>query len=170
MADSVMKRTNFMDGEIVSIPLVFNSGVETSTGFVLPTNARIYPWDMGVIVDTVDSGKTINVGILSSQTGGDADGFIVGLSLTTAGLIWPIQTITAGTQMTYISANTLGVLFMGGTYAQFNGANVTGIVPPVPLYKPYMCDGLAKTISYTCTTGSTTFTGRLVFRVRVWPV
>jgi hypothetical protein len=164
-----MVRANFMDGEIISIPLVFNSGVETSTGFVLPTNARIYPWDMGVIVDTVDSGKTINVGILSTQTGGDADGFIAGLSLTTLGLIWPIQTVTAGTNMNYLSANTLGVLFMGDTYAQFNGANVAA-TPGMQLYKPYMCDGVAKTISYTCTTASTTFTGRLVFRVRVWPV
>jgi hypothetical protein len=166
MANKVMKRTNFMDGELVSLPLLFLAGgTEVSTGFVLPTNSIIYPHEMWVMVDTVDSTETVDIGILSTESGGDADGFIDGLSVATAGLISPGNTWTAGTNMTYISASTFGVLFLA---AARKGANVT-VTPPAPDYTPYVCNGVAKTISYT-PSSSDTFVGRLIFRLRQLPV
>jgi len=160
-----MQRTNFFDQEVVSLPLKYLAGgTEVSTGFVLPTNSIIYPDEMFVIVDTLDATETLDVGILSSEAGGDADGFIDGISVATAGFIKPAVTITQGTNANYISATTFGILFLA---AACLGANVAA-QNAVPVFTPYVCDGTAKTISYT-PSSSDTFIGRLVFRVHVYP-
>jgi hypothetical protein len=163
---TVMRRTNVFDGEIVSLPLIYNAGgTEVSTGFVLPTNAVIYPWEMFLLVDTVDSGVTVDVGILSTETGGDADGLIDGISAATSGLIRPSATLAQGTNAHYITSTTWGILFLP---AACLGANVAE-QNAVPLFRPYLSDGVAKTISYT-PSASDTFVGRLVFRVHQYPV
>jgi hypothetical protein len=166
MANTPMKRSNWMNGELVSLPLLFLAGgTEVSTGFVLPTNSIIYPHEMWMIVDTLDSGVTVDVGILSTETGGDADGFLDGVSAATATLVKPTVTITQGTNAHYISATTFGILFLA---AACKGANVSG-QSAVPVFTPYISDGVAKTISYT-PSASDTFVGRLVFRLRQLPV
>lgn len=58
---------------------------ETATGFTEPANALIDNTP-AVRVTTLESGKTIDVGTLSSDSG-DADGFIDGISLTSAALV-----------------------------------------------------------------------------------
>lgn len=62
------------------------AATETSTGFICPTKGIILPQGAGIEIVTVDSGMTIDVGTLASDSG-DADGFIDGISLTTAGLV-----------------------------------------------------------------------------------
>ena len=166
MANKVMKRTNVMDGGLVSLPLLFLAGgTEVSTGFVLPTNSVIHPREMWIIVDTLDAGVTVDVGILASETGGDADGFIVGASAAAAALVKPTITISQGTNANYISATTFGILFLA---AATKGANVA-TQNAVPVLTPYICDGVAKTISYT-PSASDTFVGRLVFRLWQLPL
>ena len=161
-----MKRTNVFDGEIVSLPLIYNAGgTEVSTGYVLPTNSVIYPWEMFVIVDTVDATETVDIGILTGETGSDPNGFISLLSVATLGMIKPAATLAQGTNAHYISAATWGVLFLA---AACFGAN-TAEQNAVPLFTPYICDGVAKTISYT-PSSSDTFVGRLVFRVHCYPI
>ena len=161
-----MQRTNFFDGEIVSIPLVYNAGgTEVSTGFVLPTNSVIYPWEMFVLVDTADSGETVDVGILSTETGGDANGFLSLISVTTLGMIAPTNTLVKGTNAHYISTTTYGVLFLAAACLGGNTAEDNAVLN----YTPYKCNGTAKTISYT-PSSSDTFIGRLVFRVHCFPV
>lgn len=63
-----------------------SANTETDTGFDVPTYGAVLPMVAGVDVLTVDSGMTIDVGTLSSASG-DADGFIDGISLTTAGSV-----------------------------------------------------------------------------------
>ncbi len=58
---------------------------ETVTGFVEPANALILP-NASVTVIDADSGITIDVGTLSSDSG-DADGFLDGISLASTGLV-----------------------------------------------------------------------------------
>jgi len=166
MANTPMKRTNFMDGELVSLPLMFlASSAEVSTGFVLPTNSVIYPHEMWLLVDTLDAAVTVDVGILSTETGGDADGFLDGVSAATAGLISPALTVSQGTNANYISATTFGILFFP---AAGLGANVSA-QNAVPVFTPYVCNGVAKTISYT-PSNSDTFYGRLIFRLYQLPL
>ena len=163
-----MKRTNWMNGDLVVLPLLFNSGgTEVDTGFAMPTNSIIYHNEIWVLVDTLEAtgSKTLAVGILSTQAGGNATGLITGLSTATAGLIKPTVTISQGTNAHYISAATFGILFLA---AATKGANTSG-QGAVPVFTPYISDGIAMNISYTPTAG-TTFVGRLVFRLRQLPV
>jgi len=81
---------------------------ETDTGWDLPDHAIVE--DVMVYVDTNESGKTLDVGTYSSESGGDADGFLDGISLATAGWVLPGATLTTGSSETYFSASTYGAL------------------------------------------------------------
>lgn len=128
-------------GELI-IPFALadtTTGTETDTGFDLPTNGLIDPNSLSVDVQTLESGKTIDVGILASESGGDADGFMDGLSLTAAVTVLPATTITTGV----LASNTYGVLvsdYTVGTNTDDRG---------ISQLKRYRCDGTAKSISYT---------------------
>lgn len=58
---------------------------ETNSGFDLPANAMVLP-HAAIRVQTVDASETIDVGLLSSETAGDADGFLAAVSVATAGM------------------------------------------------------------------------------------
>lgn len=64
-------------------PFIFNNNVETDTGLDFPENS----WITGSVVEvvTVEASKTINVGLLSSETGGSATGIVSAKSVATAG-------------------------------------------------------------------------------------
>jgi len=85
---------------------------ETDTGIDLPSKAAIL--DVFVEVTTADSGETMDVGLLSSETGGDADGFLDGVAMDSTGLVSGgiTPTITTGANNTYLAsvARTIGVL------------------------------------------------------------
>lgn len=107
----------------IMLSLTFGNG-EQDTGYDLPAGAVIFPWEMYVIVDTADTGITLEVGLLSSEGGGDADGFLDAVSVASTGYVQPAFTATAGTNSNYVSANTFGVLFSKGK----NGASTAGAV------------------------------------------
>ena len=172
MSNTPMKRTNFMDGGWVSLPMSFGAGggpaAEVDTGFALPQNSTIFPWGMYLLVDTAETtgAKTLGVGILSTQAGGNATGFFAAISTASTGLVKPTVTLTQGTNAHYISATTYGVLFLASAC---KGAN-TAEQNAVPIFTPYISDGTAMNISYTVVTASVAFVGRLVFRVWQFPV
>ena len=64
------------------------ANTERDTGFDLPLNATVLPMPL-VRVTTPEAARTINVGLLSSGTGGNASGFVAGASLATAGIVVP---------------------------------------------------------------------------------
>lgn len=133
------------------------AATETSTGIALPTDALVLPMGMAVRTTTIDATETIDVGILSSESGGDADGLIAALSVGTAGTFPANNVVTVGGTETYFSSTTLGALvndFLAGS----NTGGDVGTANP----KAYRIDGTAKTISYTLTTGTDTATGYIM--------
>lgn len=133
------------------------AATEEDTGFDLPKNAAVQPEGIGVHVVDVDATETIDVGLLTGETGGDPNGFMAAVSVATAGFIAADFAVTAGSTETYFSANTLGVMLsdyiVGTDLDQDYGLGHK---------KPHVGDGTAKSITYTLTTGSDTASGYLV--------
>lgn len=79
---------NYFVPKVVKIPLPrVASTSEQDTGFDLPANAVVL--DAYVEVTTLEATgttKTVDVGLLASESGGDADGFLDGVSVATAGV------------------------------------------------------------------------------------
>lgn len=104
-------------------PFVFNAGgTEVDTGLDFPvgaflTNARVE-------VTTLDASETLQVGLLSSESGGDADGILKNIPLDNATMVKP-WSITDTTTEDYISAPYFGAL-MGVGSAGTSGANDFG--------------------------------------------
>ena len=87
------------------------AATETDTGFDFPAGTTILPFP-SIDVRTVDSGMTIDVGLLSGESGGDADGFLDGISLTTAGQIKPTfaSTVTQGALLRVTATGAAAVI------------------------------------------------------------
>lgn len=63
----------------------YNSGVETDTGINFQYDTTIHSVQLEIV--TIDAGEDIDIGLLSTETSGDADGFIVDGSTATAGYV-----------------------------------------------------------------------------------
>lgn len=133
------------------------AGVEVDTGFDLPTNALVQPFD-GLAVDvlTVNAGRTIQAGILSTEAGGNAAGFVNGVSLAALGAVPGNNTIITGSNETYVSATNIGTLLQ----AFVAGSDVNGDAGNT-IVKQFRCDGVAKSISFTLSAGTTLAEGFL---------
>lgn len=112
--------------------------VEKSTGLQFKANSIILPHPSFQTL-TVQSGKTIQAGLLASESGGAAAGFIDAISMATAG------TVVAK----LASTGTLGSLLRETT---------TGAAAVIPV--PYAI-AAAVSISFTGSSGSTTAAGFL---------
>jgi hypothetical protein len=155
------------------IKLTYNSNVETDTGWDLPKYGEVDPYSMMVFVQTIDATETLEVGLLSSESGGDADGFLDAISIATAGWVRPAMTFTKGSSQYYVSACTWGEYFFdldntGATSKGLAGADGAGTAGQ-PFLESHIGDGTAKSLTYTCTAGSDTFVGFLMFRWRQLP-
>lgn len=112
--DGFLAFGNQLDGHhsglaVVKIPVTATEAANTTatekdTGFDLKAGWTVL--DAWIVVNTVDADATVDVGTDSNVSGGDADGFIDGASLATAGLVYPDATVTAGAY----SATTRGAL------------------------------------------------------------
>lgn len=124
------------------------NGSETDTGYDLPADGVVL--DMYLIVDTAEATggtKTLNVGLLASESGGDADGFMVGVSCATAGYV--ITSLASGGQ-------TRGALLR----ADESGG---GVLVPEP---HSLASVTAKSVSITAGSADwEEFQGRLVFLI-----
>jgi hypothetical protein len=81
---------------------------DTSTGVVFLPDTLVS--DVRVEVVTVASAATIDVGLISTGTSGDADGFRKAVLLTTAGYVADTGVITDGTTADWTAASTYGAL------------------------------------------------------------
>jgi hypothetical protein len=123
-----------------------NDTDEHDTGYALQAYDIIK--DVYVRVYTAEataSTKTIDVGLLSSQSGGDADGLLDGVSTSAAGTIKGESAITTGSNTKFAAATpTRGVLMMdhqaGTDVDQDEG---------VAYKKHHVCNTTALNISYT---------------------
>lgn len=150
------KRKDEVVGMVKVITAEFgHNTTETDTGVDLPDNAVV----IGAFleVETADSGITIDVGTLSTEGGGDADGFIAGASVGATGLVIPDAVVTGGSSEDYLSACTLGALLADFTAGSDAATDVGTLVK-----KPYPTDAnAAKSISYTCSAGADTAAGKI---------
>ena len=130
------KLRKYYPGAIKTMVIPFEKKTaEFDTGYDLPAGAVIIGQPFVDVVTEVASG-TIDVGIESSEAGGDADGFIDGMSCATAGKIVPIAWDASAD-----ADNTLGLLI---SYAMLGGTANYGRIP-----KLWICDGTAVSVSYT---------------------
>lgn len=116
------------------------AAAETDTGFDFTAGMAINPLNLSVYVKTLDDTETIDVGLLSSESGGDADGFAVTLSVATAVVVTPTLAATA---------ETLGQLLRVAATADAG----TGLVPRQHVI------ATAVSLTYTLTAGTNTAAG-----------
>lgn len=122
-----------------AIPLTTVSGTdEIDTGVEIPAGALIQ--NVYLDVNAVD-GTTIDVGLLSSETGGDADGLLDGISTASLGL----------------NAGNLDAA--GATLGELLRVDSSGSSSLVPA--PHKV-GTAKTISYTLGEASPDLKGKII--------
>ena len=88
----------------------YNNNVETDTGVNFIADTFIL--DVWVEVVTVDATETLDVGLLSSETAGDANGLRAAVSVATAGFITDTGIITNGAAIDYTAATTYGALLV----------------------------------------------------------
>lgn len=112
--------------------------VEQDTGVDLPTGALVTGAAIQVV--DIDATETLDVGILSSEAAGDADGFLNDVSVATAGVVK--GTLANGAQ-------TLGALL----FVQ-DSANAGDEAP-----EPHVVVSTSRSVSYTSSAGSDTFAG-----------
>ncbi|CAB4144116.1 hypothetical protein UFOVP469_13 [uncultured Caudovirales phage] len=113
---------------------------ETDTGFDFTAGMQINPLGVSVYTKTLDATETIDVGLLSSESGGDADGFCTLLSVATAVVVTPTLAATA---------ETLGALLRVAATADAG----TGLVPRQHVI------ATAVSLTYTLTAGTDTAAG-----------
>lgn len=155
--DGFLAFGNQLDGHhsglaVVKIPVTATEAANTTatekdTGFDLKAGWTVL--DAWIVVNTADTGETVDVGTDSNDSG-DADGLIDGASLATAGLVYPDATVTAGGTETYYSATTRGAL-LADYIAGSNTATDFGLFHK----KPYT---VAADIDLTFTTSNGTDT------------
>lgn len=121
-------------GVTVSIPFT-KSTDEMPTNFTIPAGIKVA--DARIKVTTNVSGGTISAGILSTEAGGDADGFLKTASAAAAGTIQPIVLDTTAANL------TKGALL--GTVIK--SADSTAVYASIAI--KFTGDGTAKTVSYT---------------------
>jgi len=98
------------------------NAAETDTGLDFPLDVWIYSAMIEVI--TADSGQTIDVGLLSSETAGDADGILAAVTLANTGFVTPFS-VTVGSSENFIASPYWGAL-MGVGSAGTDAANDFG--------------------------------------------
>ena len=91
------------------------------------------------------STKTIDVGILASESGGDEDGFLDGVATSAVGVFGMDATATDGTNQNYFAAAPkLGALMRAGDLGGDAAGTAAALIP-----RPHVCDGVAKSLTYT---------------------
>ncbi len=133
------------------------AATETDTGFDLPQNAAVNPTGVGCHVSTVDATETIDVGLLSTEAGGDANGFTALISVAGLGFAPAKPTVTTGVNETFVASTTLGAMLVDFVAGTDLATDVGSHFP-----QEHVGDGTAQSISYTLTAGSDTATGFLV--------
>ena len=120
------------------------ANTETSTGFNFPTGALVGTPPV-VNVRTAEATRTMNAGILSSESGGSATGFFTGVSLATAGVA---KSTLNG------SGTTIGSFL----YTTNNSTKVP---------EPYPVAAGSATLSYTLSASTASADGFLVFQYQL---
>jgi hypothetical protein len=143
----------FTREHLLVLPFGASDNAETDTGLDLPANLLVK--DAYIKVSTTDSGETLDVGLLSSESGGDADGFVLLTSVASSGYVNPWPVVTSGTNIDYL-VHTAGY----GAYLKQGIAGADAVATVGGFARRYhLTDGTAKSITYTGSSGSDTAAG-----------
>lgn len=117
------------------------AATEKDTGLDLPVNAIISPFVAARVI-AGESGKTIDMGTLSTESGGDADGFLAALSVASAVSV-AAKSASTNTRGALLGGATLdrGHVVVSGTqsvsYTLSSGSASAQGVAMLPYYLPY---------------------------------
>ncbi|RLG34228.1 hypothetical protein DRN97_03005 [Methanosarcinales archaeon] len=140
---------NWTNGQVIGPIAMMEGGLALGIPFEKATSEQTtyieLPADMvvkDVIVDvsTNVASSHIDIGILSTESGGDADGFLDGESCAAAGKVEHNMVDATAAN------NTLGALLVE---SDIKSADGTALFYSVPKQPGHVCDGTAKTITYT---------------------
>lgn len=146
----------FMRDHVLVLPFGASDATETDTGIDLPANLLIK--DALLKVTTADATETLDVGILSSESGGDADGLLMLMDVANLGFVNPFPVVTNGTNIDYnVHTSGRGALLKQGIAGADAVATCGGVQP-----RFYRTDGTAKSVTYTGSTGSDTAAGYII--------
>lgn len=126
----------------------FNTGTtETDLSYDLPADAQVEDVMIYVhVAEATGTTKTLDVGLLSSESGGDADGFLDGIDVSSTGLKRSSNTITVGANNTFLASSTRGALLRDLVAGEDTAAGGDGFVSN----KPHLTSSVtAKSISVT---------------------
>lgn len=131
---------------------------ENDTAWDLPTKAVVY--DVLVEITTAEATattKTIDIGLLSSESGGDADGFIDGLSTAATGQFRGTRVVTTGANTKYFASATRGVLMV-----DFQAGTDVGGDEGLYSEKPHIASSVtAKSVTFTLGEAATELAGNI---------
>lgn len=136
-----------------SIWFAHSDNAETDTGVDFDYDTKIL--DVVVEVVTIDATETISIGLLSSETSGDADGLRAGVAVGVAGYIADTGVITNGSTSDYFAATTYGALLVTAITGS-DGAATSGGVSWIG---HTVVSANAKSLTYTGSAGSDTAAG-----------
>lgn len=121
------------------------TGSEQDTTWDLPLKGLVLDVFVDVTTaETTGATKTLDVGLLASESGGDTDGFLDGISVASTGTVRGLPVFIAGGNETYLSDTTVGAL---RRVVYLAGADVAGDVGTYA-EKPHVLNGTAKSVVY----------------------
>jgi len=124
------------------------TGSEQDTLWDLPAKSIVLDVLLDVTtLEATGTTKTMDIGLKSGESGGDADGFAVAINCAAAGLVRPGVVTTAGATETYVSDFSRGAFLRQGI--PLAGANVVGDEGSY-YEKPHLSTSVtAKSVTYT---------------------
>ena len=151
------------------------AATETDTGFNLMQNAAVLPDGLGVHVVTVDATESMDVGLLASETGGDANGLIAVALTSAAGMVPAAVGYNIGSNSIYwdqtggTGEHTYGAMMAPASTlaAAAEGTDVDTEGQGFNILSPHVGDGTAESISYTLTAGTDTAIGFIVLPIQL---
>lgn len=145
------ERPNIMHHGCVWFGASDNSETDTTVDFAADTLVH----DVRVEVVTVDATETIDVGLLSTETAGDANGFRAAVSVATAGFVADTAVITNGSNIDYTAASTYGALLV----TAITGSDAVATCGGKSYLGHVVTASNATSITYTGSAGSDTAAG-----------
>jgi hypothetical protein len=144
--------------KVAKLPITDLGTGAKDTGFDLPTRGMVFNVSVDITTAEVTATtKTIDVGLLAGESGGDADGFLDGGVTSALGHVTGALPTTDGTNTNFFTAApTLGVLFYDGLL----GADAAA-TPGVLSRRPHVLNGTAKSVVYTLGSAHTELVGSI---------
>lgn len=132
---------------------------EVDTGWDLPAHSVVLRAYVDIRTEEATATtKTIDVGLLSSESGGDADGILDGIVTSAAGCIHPAVTVTTGSNTKFFASTTYGILM-----SAFQAGSDVDQDEGLFVIREHLSSAVtAKSISYTLGSAHTELVGSIV--------